>query len=463
MKFTTMRYYLYEKKLFLTLFFAASCLLWGGCSQEESYPEEMEKSTSGNVFLSFAVRTTTNEDTSPTHTNSRGITNDIIQTGEKEGTALEQRINNLWVLLYTKGNNDPTSILKYKFSFTLNGPDNQYIDSSGKIIGTLTSQGIYYTSAKLVEPGTYRIVVIANTKIKFVNHSAYPMPNDVMKNISNQELDIMTDLCIPGRYGIESFYALTQNTNQFTGINIGEEIPFNDKSLTDNGILAYYTNDNFVIDEIYNTPKTPIIHPMGLKRWLSKVRMTITNQDVAGKVYPDAAGYKLKSVQLMNYYTSNKFFEWDNHGYGSYTGFNSFNLIGLPAFEKDKFPLLHQLYTNGFIANTSVPEAELFNHYITGYNNALLAETENNYQFVRLIVTQTSTGRNFQYDIPIYNEENVQRPSYISATKFSKYTILRNTLYELRIIFKGPSLGVIGLTYEVKDYTPVQIDIPSFE
>lgn len=462
MRLTAMKYYLYGKKLFLLLFFIkSSLLLCGGCSQEELCLGEMEKTMTGKVLLSFAVRNNMNDD--ETRRNSRGVTDDGFRGGEENGTNLEQQINNLWVLLYTKGANDLTSILKYKFSFTLDGQDNQYTAVSGKIIKPDEFNGVYQTSAKLIDPGTYRMVVVANTRIKFVNHAPFQMPNSVMKNILNQELDIIGDLCVPGRHGIENIYALTLSTAQFTGINVGEEIPYNDKELTENGILAYHTDDNFVIDKIYNTPERPVLRSMGLKHWLSKVRMTITNKDADGNVYPDAAGYKLKSVQLMNYYPSNKFFEWDRHNYGPNTGYNTPNLIGLSAFTTDKFALLHQLHTSGFIADTPVAEKELFNSYITGYNDALPPETEENYQFVRLIFTQTSTSKDFQYDIPLYNLDNIRKPTYISANKFSKHTILRNTIYELRIVFKGVALGVLGVTYEVKEYTPIQVELPSFE
>jgi len=461
MRLTTMRYYLCGRKAFLMLFFAVSYLSWGGCSREETYPTEKELPAGAHVFLSFAVRSGISEDAA--RANSRGLTNDAVQTGEKEGSTPENRINNLWVLLYTKGSSNYTSTLKYKFSFTFDGVNNHYTDDSGKIAGPSAPHNTYRTSSKLVEPGTYRIVTVANTKIKFVNHSAYQMQDNAMKDIRNQELDIIGDLAIPGRSGIANYAALTASTSQFVGVNCGEEFPRNDKELTESGILAYYTDDNFVIDREYNTPDNPIVRPMGLKRWLSKIRMTITNLDIDGNIYPDAAGYKLKSFQVKNYYNSNKFFEWDMHNYGSHTGYDTANLVGIPEFPADKFPVLHQLSTDGFVAGTPVPETELFNHYITGYNDALPPETEDNCQSVRLIFTQTSTGKDFQYDIPLYNQEGVQRPPYISATSFSKYTILRNTLYELRVVFKGPSLGVMGLTYELKDYIPTVVDFPSFE
>lgn len=453
---------MYSKKRFFILPFIISCLLCS-CSNEDTPSLGKGNDVNGRIYLSFAVKAGMLKDVpASTRSLSGNITDGDIQTGEKDGVSLENTVNNLWVLLYTKGDSDASSILKYNFSFSFSGNASQYADVNGSLLGPIDPEGIYYTSAKIVQPGAYRMVAVANTRMKFSTPSDYPMADNATRDVSLQEWDIMGDLMIPGKFGIGSIEALKQSTNALPGVNVGEELPYNDQVLTNNGILTYCMDDNFTIGEVYNTPGTALVKQMGLKRWLAKVRVTITNTDAAGDVYPSAAGYKLKSVSLMNYYKDNKFFEWDTHEDTTIQGHNSSNLLGLSDFSTDKFPLLHRLNTVGFVADTKEEESELFNFYLGGYDDGLPQETEQNHQFVRLVFTG-KTGQDFLYDLPLCNQDGVQNPGYISADKFGKYTLLRNTVYELRIRFKGASLELIDIAYNVKEYTPKEVDFPPFE
>lgn len=451
---------MHSKKQFLILSFIACCLLCS-CVNEDTPLPCNGSDTNGHIYLSFAVKSGLPTILPVSRSLPGSVTDGDVQTGEKEGVTLENKVSNLWVFLYTQGKDDVSSTLKYKFFFSFDGNGTQYKDASGSLLGPVDLDGTYHTSPKIVEPGTYCMVAVANTRTTFPASTTYPMSDNTTKDLSNQEWDIISDLMIPGKFGIDNLAAFKQSTNALPGVNVGENVPYNDKLLTANGILAYFLDEHFTVREVYNTPQTALVQPMGLKRWLSKVHVTITNTDAAGNIYPDAAGYKLKSALVMNYYQLNKFFEWDVHDKSNVLGHNSGDLFAFSAFDKDKFPLLDRLHTTGFVADGKEAEAELFNFYLGGYNYGLPQATDQNHRFVRLVFTG-KTGQDFLYDLPLYNQDNAQRPDYVSPEDFNKYTLLRNTVYELRIRFKGAVLELIDVTYGVKEYTPKVVDLPPF-
>lgn len=422
------------------------------CSEEGQISPSDESLEKGEkVFLSFQIKNAAFSQLPSTQVASRGtVIDDNVEESSEEGIPNENRMNNLWILLYSKGINDATSLLKYRFKFTFDGTVGTYTETEGQISGPYeVLDGYCRTSVKLVEPGAYRLVAVSNT--------TFPRPLNLNEG-PEVAYDIMEQNLVEGN--IQNYYTLKATTNRFW-YEINKQIASCDRRLGEEGIFVYHVDDSFQVSSNYTSPQNPLEKHIGMKRWLSKLRVTFTNMGEDGTVSPFSPGYRLQYAELRNYFNSNKLFEWDMHNYGSTnTGYNTGNLSNSTMFQEN-FPLLEQLNSTGTTAD-AIPETELFNHYITGYNNALPMQDADNYQYIRLVFTQVSTGKDFQYDIPIYNRDDTPCPTYISADKYTKYTILRNTIYELRIRFKGPTIEVIDIIDRVKEYESKEVNIPSF-
>lgn len=444
------------KRIFHIIFSLFSLSLLVSCSEEgQISPSDEILEKEEKVFLSFQIKNAAFSQLPSTQAASRGtvIDGDVEESSE-EGIPNENRMNNLWILLYDAGD-DQTSQLRYRFKFTFGGTTGTYTDMEGQISGPYEQlDGYCRTSIKLVKPGTYRLVAVANT--------LFPKPSlRTELKLEDKDIpdpcDIMDDIL--KEPNIRTFKTLKRRTQLFA-YEIGAQIASNDRDNNDGGIFIYHTNDNFQVGQTYTSDQNPLEKCIDMKRWLSKVRVTFTNTEDDGTISPTSSGYKLKSAELRNYFHSNILFEWNINNYGGNTGYNTGNLLSKKTFRVN-FPLLEQLNSIGTTAN-AIPETELFNHYITGYNNALPVQNVNNYQYIRLVFTQVSTGKDFQYDIPIYNRDDTPCPTYISADRYTKYTILRNTIYELRIRFKGPTIEVIDIIDRVKEYESKEVNIPSF-
>lgn len=421
------------------------------CSEEGQISPSDESLEKGEkVFLSFQIKNTAFRQLPSAQAASRGtVTDGDVEESSEEGIPNENRMNNLWILLYSKGTNDITSLLKYRFKFTFDGTAGTYTNMEGQISGPYeVLDGYCRTSVKLVEPGTYRLVAVSNT--------IFPRPANLNEG-PEVAYDIMEQRLV--ERNIPNYHLLKRTTTTFWYV-INKQIASCDRRLGEEGIFVYHVDDSFQVSSNYTSAQNPLEKHIGMKRWLSKLRVTFTNMDEDGTVSPSSPGYRLKYVELRNYFNGNKFFEWDAHSYGLNTGYNTGNLSNSTMFQED-FPLLEQLNSTGTTAD-AIPETELFNHYITTYNPALPMQDTDNYQYIRLVFTQMSTGKDFQYDIPIYNRDDTPCPTYIPANKYTKYTILRNTLYELRIRFKGSTIEVIDIIDRVKEYESKEVNIPSF-
>ena len=474
------------------------CLLLAGTTlscRKHSTPEPEVNNPKG-VYLSFTVREIGN--LTRTRATEGTIEEVGVQGGKDDGSMNDQRINNLTVLLFTKGEGstpqerDANSKLKYAFHFGYK-PNSYYPELTpvDGLSGPHEMLGGYYrTDSKLVDPGEYRAVFMANTRFAFLLYKKsdgtgsevagrldIPMPslNDsyaYFKELSSRLI---------GNIGyipfMESFYSIDE-VNSFNLVcGMGKIM---EKAHSDKGHFAYSTDDDFTITPGYTSPNAPLEKKVSLERWLSKVEVTITNRDPGGAVYPSSVDYRLYSghssyvtpsgvitnfgdsgAELENYPCVGPLFTWEGYPpdpmlYGSIHTRRSFNDYDLTE------QFLQDLKANGF---GKLPEGEhlILSQYIAPYSNALAMEDADNTVVFRLIVENIKDGKKYIYHIPIRNLPNTPAPSYIDSDKYTEYTTLRNTLYRLRLRFKGPTLEVIDVVHGVQEYTPKEATIPTFE
>lgn len=391
-----------------------------GCAQEmASYDAPVPEVKVDHVALSFTVNT----ENFGLHSSSlRSQTEDgPIEHGEVEGTANENNLNNLWVFLFENSNDK----LKYMFHFRRDSHDPEY-----KLIGPFEQLGNKYrTPVKLIKPGKYTLVISANTyQLRFQNdHFSMGMGDPFLEDIKPYVGMSMT-----------AFVRETSGNIHFANSN-----PAHDRDSQKNGLNASFINYNFIVPSNYTSKREPFVVPINLRRSLSKLVVTINNINRYGYEYHIARDYKLVEVVL----TTSKLYKlflrpqydlpigaamntkWYTHAILPLSPRDRYDIRPDNGLMRDKFPLLKKLSQEGF--TTLLPETELFNYYIPPWAIGSDAQTgSKNTTKLKMVFEHKVNGTRRTYEIPIYD--------IIKGEK--SYTIQHNTVYRLRLSFRGLSI-----------------------
>ncbi len=414
----------------LMMFMSAGCT---GNLPEEQQPEH----DNDPVRLSFSVAQAVYGSDAPATRSTRSgeITNgEVDESGTDEGTDAERVINNLWVLLFS---NDTQGALKYAFSFDTPKPgataDTPALTGvKGALEGTAESN-TRFSSVKLVNPATYRVAMMVNTRVYVTQYDG--TPHESIKDI----VSLMLPAIETGNFTGITWNSFKQETQKAT-LNLQNQY-FSEKHLAQlidesndhngvKGIFAYYLNENFVVEPGYTDPLSPLVKNIAFKRWHAKVRVTLTNMS-NGEMEPNSTGYKLHKTVIKNMPVSDNLFEGNSHEPKVLPESLNYMLSSwnkqTEAFDDD--------ITQGIAPTT------LFDAYICADNNGT-PRRDNDEKAVKVSLEflHVNSGLIYSYDIPLYHADNATPPDYVGADRVTKYTIRRNTLYELNLTFNGKEL-----------------------
>lgn len=392
------------------------------CSKEQSLaeaPKHGEVKRVDNVALSFTIKA---DGFGLRSSALRSVIVDgAIEHGEAEGTENENKVNNLWVFLFDNSDDK----LKYMYEFRQDATDTEY-----KLTGPFEQiDNMYQTPVKLVKPGRYTLVISANTY-------QHRFRND----------HISTGFGDPFTANMTLSLGMKRNTfGQATGGNVHfvNSDPAHDRDPQTNGLNASFVNYNFIVPPNYTSKKDPFVVPVHLSRPLSKLVVTMTNIDENGNENITSRDYKLVEAVV----TSSKLYKlflmpkykspigagmntaWYSHAILPLPGNVPYNVRPNNGLMKDKFPLLKKLNEEGFTER--LEETELFNYYIPPWAIGSTPQTENvNTTKLKLVFEHKTNGNLRAYEIPLYDIVNGQKV----------YTIQHNTLYRLRLSFRGRAI-----------------------
>lgn len=416
-----------------------SALSLTGCRNEPAPDLPSGKAGEESVFIDFSIRGGSPEGIPP----SRSSAESAPRWGKADGTDGENRIDNLWVLLYRKRRTDAADgnePLAYRFRFRGTGRPAGTHDAEGNLTPSrMGGETLYTTSVKAVRPGSYRMVVLANT--------ALPSPSGTAGQPSR---DVVSDLLLARPGGIDTYSALKAATENAVVRTDG--LPSCDRDLNGQGVFSYYTDDDFEAPAGHGTPESPLTKPVGLKRWLSKVRITFTNTDPeSGQVFEQAKEYRLVSLTLHNLYSEGNLFEWKDYGGKAAVRQSGPDYADDPSFLK-LFPELAGLKER---PEEKASGVEVFNHYLIPQGKGMPVRNEADCCYAEIAFARKDADERLSYRIPLYNPDAAVSP------EGGKYALLRNTLYEINLVFKGPTS--IDVRYNVAEWARKTIEVPAFE
>lgn len=408
-------------RLFVHIF-SLVCLVFalGSCSIGDIIPDGLEEiGEADRVELSFTIKANHfSSIQSPLRTTN--VTDRPLEYGEDAGTEKENQIKNLWVLLFDNSDDE----LKYIFEFTKEAadPENQLKGPYEQL------NGMYLTPVKLVKPGRYTLVISCNTyQHSFRNDHASVGFKEAFRDVIQPTLGMKRSV----------FGSKAGGNLHFVNAD-----PAHDRESYENGLNANYIDYNFIVPKNYTSKREPFIVPVSLSRALSKLVVTIDNlSDTSGEI-PQTQNYKLVEVvvsssrlyklYLQPYYTSpiGGFMNtaWYTHAILPRQGEN-YNVKPNNGLMKNSFPLLRQLNEQGFPAR--LEESELFNFYIPAWAKGSAPQTATtNTTKIKIVFQHRTSLALLTYEIPLYNIINGEKD----------YTIRQNTLYKLRLSFRGPRL-----------------------
>jgi hypothetical protein len=379
-----------------------------------------------------------------------------ITTGTEDNVNRETVIDNVSLLLFSQGSSDSTSILKYLFTFstTSSVSDTDYENSEG----LLTADGdSWKTPVRRVDPGKYRIFVIAN----------------------NDE-SLLSSLAV-GTSTYTDFKLLLHNSPYILMNTMGKsDEGFSSSSSLTAEVISFYSSDSITFPSGYANPEAPyVVRGIELIKPFAKLRVNISTLDESGDVYSETVGCRIESISINNfvkeaYILSGDFAattpfdastvtdEYDRDYFTfsltsdisySYDSTESTNF----SYFSEKFPVFQQVcYESSLNSGATFPEAgvdgELFNLYVgdTRISNPIFYyadDVTDSTEFVEqvstsmtLVISNPSLGVSNTYIIPFTNPDSVTCPDYIDSaysSKFSRYVLLRNCIYEVNIVFKS--------------------------
>lgn len=504
---------------YTTLFFAVCCVcllaLLTGCKKhKEVMPEAWDSAADGKVYLSFDVANMSfgrESRSSVRYTAPFGTDDTFVNNGDPikfpykgkyaPGANGEEKIRCLEVFLFSKGSGnstqeqDRTSVCKYHFSFALpseGGVEEDAHNAKG-VLEPINPNGAK-TSVKLVEPGRYRAVVMANTKLwvdeNFSDDNeekyAYDPPRGSL--IERHFVDLVNTL-YAGEEGFgvgmsyERFKSITDkfflsingslNFHYWTYANSADTPDFymdfwREHAAT--GSIPVYVNDEFVIPRRYNTPQTPIVRNVDLLRHCAYLEVRYTNQDENGNVYPEASTMGRKRWSML---------KADRHSYPFDWGTSPNTYLDKPYYPIQLLPMVipgktkldtvkkgGRTFTS--IIQMRIPAYRSTSKYhrrdYTPHPEPLEDEDRDNR--LCLLLECTPKGYYFplppyRYRIPVLNPPGTPRPSYVLPEDFNQATILRNTYYRIDVIFKGPKK--IAVQYSINDWTVKERELKAAE
>ncbi len=491
------------KESYILLLAVFMCTL-SACSSTDISQDKIDKGVS---YINF---TFPNETLSKFRTTSDQYDgdNETVTSQDEWGIPEEQKIYNLWVLLYSKGSSDNDSYLEYKYKFTLNGRDNivndenTYIDEDGKLTFGNTQAGSdyrhVYSSIKRVIPGIYKAVILVNTVFDFKNASFPQISNQSF----NGPVDIMQILKKKTRWtpipqkklmpnngsSLAEFKAATNNLF----LNLKDEHAICPEELAkkhkdqgiNRGIFSYYIDENFLVPK-KGSKTLPFQKEIELKRWLSKIELYLTTTDANNEVYHRITGLQLENIQIENafFLGKEKLFEWNTSSSYSAQSLAQAEAQANREFVKLKtfHPLLNTISEAPFSHQTKYKNQLFYTHYIPAYNNGAekqeISFTDPTRRIIRkdtrtlvhLVfkrtfippMTNTPTTEKFDYYIPLFNPTNIAKPNYIESANWTKYTTLRNSIYRVYCVLQGPNR--LNIEYELVPWDEKTIDLPAHE
>jgi hypothetical protein len=437
----------------------ALAILLSGCIYEEQDQKCEGGAMTDGGYVSFVFRASVE---------GPATKGDDITTGTEDNVNREKVIDNVSLLLFSQGSSDSLSILKYMFTFstTSSASDTDYENSDGK----LTADGDAWKSpTRRVDPGKYRIFVIANNDESLlspltVGTSSY---TDLKLALHNAPYILMN---VMGKSD-EGFSSESDRTAE---------------------VISFYSSDGITFPSGYANPEAPyVVRGIELIKPFAKLRVNISTIDESGNVYPKTVGCRIESISINNfvketYILSGDFaattpfdastvteeYDSDNFSFvltsSSSYAYDSTGSINFSYFS-EKFPVFNQVCYNAALDTAATfPEAgvdgELFNLYVgdTRISNPIFVESDyaSDPMFeeyistsMTLVISNPTTGISMTYLIPFTSPDSVTCPEYIDSTyisKFTKYALLRNCIYEVNIVFKALNVPI--------EFTVTQLD-----
>lgn len=506
-------------KKYTTVLLALCCagafaLLTGCKKHKEVMPEAWNSAADGKVYLSFDVANMgfgRESRLGLRYSGPFGKDETFVQNADPikfpykgkyaPGANGEEKIRCLEVFLFSKGSGnstqeqDRTSVCKYHFSFALpeeGGVEQEPHNAKGVLV-PIDPNGAK-TSVKLVEPGRYRAVVMANTKLwvdeKFSDHYEDNYAYDPKySQIERHFVDLVNTLYAKEEgFGVgmsyERFKSITDkfflsvrgslNFHSWTYANSADTPDFymdfwREHAAT--GSIPVYVNDEFVIPRRNNTPQTPIVRSVDLLRHCAYLEVRYTNQDENGNVYPETENINHQMWSLWNYDIQSYPFDWgtspNTYLYDPYY-VKELLPMGIPGNTKlDTFKKGGRTFTS--IIQMRIPAyrstSEFHKRDYIPHPDPV--EDEGGDTRLYLLLECYPKGYNilafppYRYRIPVLNPPGTPRPSYVLPEDFNQATILRNTYYRIDVIFKGPKK--IAVQYSINDWTVKERELKAAE
>lgn len=411
-----------------------SCLLLFSCTSPSPQSVGGKGNTDAYVHFSFDINAFGEESPSSSLRSVTQQGNSVY--GTDEGTNFERTINNVWLLLYSRGNNDAESsddVLRYKFFFDSGGSATDYSAQGGK----LTSSPTTFTatsSPKLIAPGRYRAIVVANHRWAV---------NGAMWNIF--DVPAFSAALNVGTSTYADLMNANNNVYYETWWSLGAENSNRNGAV---GVLALGLKDDVVINYGTNTPTTAHLLSIPLLRRVAKLRVTFTNMINGSAPASAKEGYHISKLEVANIPWEDRIFPSAATGTSRLSTLNVLDQSETPANT-----FLQSLRSSQGIT-TDIAEQQLFAFYCAAYGSryGALNATNKHLQQILLKIDFAKTGAATQsFTIPfLINQEgyNVVKPNY---------------LYELRLIYKGLGRISVKWRYQVEDFTVSTMTIPAFE
>ena len=432
-------------------------ILLSGCVYDDEKCADGEMTDGG--YVSFIFRASVEGPA----TKSEDIT-----TGTEDNVNRETVIDNVSLLLFSQGSTDDASILKYLFTFstTSSASDTDYENSDGK----LTADGDAWKSpTRRVDPGKYRIFVIANNEESLLS-----------------PLTVGTSTYTDFKLALHNSPYILMNTMGKSDEGFSSD---SDKTAE---VISFYSSSSISFPSGYANPEAPyVVRGIELIKPFAKLRVNISTVDESGNVYPETVGCRIESISINNFVKEAYILSGDfpattpfdastvtNEEDRDYFAFSltsdlsySYDSTGSTNFSyfSEKFPVFKQVcYESSLNSGATFPDAgvdgELFNVYVgdTRISNPIFiyaGEITDSTQFVEeistsmtLVISNPSLGVTDTFIIPFTNPDSVTCPDYIDSaysSKFSRYVLLRNCIYEVNIVFKSLDVPIEFTVYQI--------------
>lgn len=447
-----------KEYIYLPIILLAVGAIFSGCIKDnEPCPEG-----NGKVHLSFAIAMPGYGEKRQAATREAGTVTEGSYTEGVSNTGIvdEYKIHNLWVFLFKK---DPADLRKSKCVFARNYTPGGSADSQLTEPADVKAE-YYRTPVTLHEPGEYILVAMANTK-----QYVLLFPNGYKDIFAGRSPESFIGCIYSG--GAGSFRSIVQLPVKTS--TLAENVCPGQSNITDNGLLATYIEESFILPEHYYSKERPFIKPLDLNRHTAKVRVTITNLNGTAP-YETSKKYKLRDVEFRNLMST----------YYPLSPYPQFGKPALATGNKEtskltdagtKGAMIKNIYgaavLNGLMGNSAftavggVPQTEMFSFYSPswfyegdGTSNPNDGTEDYKTQLVFSFVALDGS-KTYEYPITIYQKDKTN-PSQ------NDYKLKPNTLYELDLTFKGKVLEVkrkVKINYQVQEWANKEIMIPAFE